>query len=518
MNLTSKNIIFYYFRILVYTTLFFCLYFSAFKVLVSQWERDDFSYCYLIPFIVFYLLWEKKENFRKQMVSPSWIGILPLLLSILFYWFGELGGEYYVIFISSWLLLIAICLLNFGIKKTITILFPLCFILTMFPLPALINNRITLYLKILSTKIGVVMIQIYGMSAYREGNVIDLGFTQLQVVDACSGLRYLYPMIVLSLLVSYFYQAQLWKKIILIVSSVPLTIFSNSLRIALTGILSEKFGSAAVEGFFHDFEGWLIFMFTLFSLLLEMWILKKVLRLPEQEAHVSLSDQEGEKELKSKAVGQHFSPPRFLVSVLMVGLTAILTHGIDFREKIPLAKSFETFPALVGQWKGENYKMEKKFIDALNFSDYVMIDYKDKFGKAINFYVAYYESQRKGESIHSPASCLRGGGWEFNKAGKAQIKLNDGRFMSVNRAVIEKAPVQQLSYYWFPARDRILTNAIEMKIYNFWDSLTRQRTDGALVRLITRIYPDEELADAEKRMLKFTTDIVPVLNEFLPGE
>jgi EpsI family protein len=91
-----------------------------------------------------------------------------------------------------------------------------------------------------------------------------------------------------------------------------------------------------------------------------------------------------------------------------------------------------------------------------------------------------------------------------------------GEQMTVNKALVELGAARQLSYFWFPMRDRVLTNIWEMKIYNFWDALTRQRTDGALVRLITPVYPNEDAAQAEARLAAFTQAIVPVLNEYLP--
>jgi EpsI family protein len=162
--------------------------------------------------------------------------------------------------------------------------------------------------------------------------------------------------------------------------------------------------------------------------------------------------------------------------------------------------------------------MEQKFIDTLDLSDYVMLNYQGKDGKSVDFYTAFYESQRKGESIHSPETCLPGSGWEFKKAGAVELPLKDrrGNPMRVNKAVMIKGDFRQLSYFWFPQRDRVLTSAWELKWYNFWDALTRQRTDGALVRLITPIYTGEDLAEADQRLLAFTREIVPVLNEFLP--
>ena len=106
---------------------------------------------------------------------------------------------------------------------------------------------------------------------------------------------------------------------------------------------------------------------------------------------------------------------------------------------------------------------------------------------------------------------------KFRQAGRAQVPLAEsGRSITVDRAIIEKSGQRQISYFWFPARGRILTNAYEMKLYTFWDSLTRQRTDGALVRVITPVLQGEQVEDAEKRLQEFTKQIVPVLDGFIP--
>ncbi len=498
----------------VYFLLFAGLYYSSFSTMIKWWAQPDYSYCYLVPFIILYLLWEKRQDFLNQRSIPTWIGFLPLAAGIVFYWLGELGGEFYILYISSWILLVGICILNLGFKKVKIILFPICLILTMFPLPNFFNFKITLALKLISSKVGVMMMQAYGMSAFREGNVIDLGFTQLQVVDACSGLRYLFPMLVLSVLVAYFHKAAVWKKIIIVVSSIPLTILTNSLRIALTGILSELFGSSVVEGFFHDFEGWLIFMFTIAVLLLEIWIMDKVFPGPVAKP---VSGTGSEKKTKPKKVRPALGQPKFVLSVVLIGLTLMLSQGIEFREAIPMKKSFDNFPSRIGKWDGMKKTMDAKFIEKLDFTEYIMMDFHDDQEKNIDFYVAFYDSQRKGESIHSPSSCFRGGGWEFKQAGKSFVPLSDNQSqLPVNLAIIKKGGQQQVSFYWFPSRGRNLTNAYEMKWFNFWDALTQRRTDGALVRVISHVYPDETLENAQLRLETFIQEMMPVLSQFLP--
>ena len=213
-----------------------------------------------------------------------------------------------------------------------------------------------------------------------------------------------------------------------------------------------------------------------------------------------------------------FHPPQFVLAILLLVATLAISQGVEFREKIPLSKSFDSFPIEVDGWSGRRDVMEQTYIDSLDLSDYVIVDYTNGSGKYVNFYTAYYTSQLKGESIHSPATCLPGSGWEFRQAGSTTIPVaaNGRDTMPVNRAFMEKSGVRQLSYYWFPKCGRILTNAYQLKFFTFWDALTRQRTDGALVRLITPVYENEEVEDAEARLISFTKVIVPVLNEYLP--
>jgi len=355
-----------------------------------------------------------------------------------------------------------------------------------------------------------------------------------QVVEACSGLRYLYPLIIMGILLSYFYREAWWKKVFLVVSAVPLTIFTNSFRIAMTGILYEVWGPAVAEGFFHGFSGWFIFMFGLVVLLAEMWALSgfnafrafKGLKGgeaggepgPVNEPEMKTNPDGGPDLSKNTERRSIFSPPQFIASVLLLGVNLAFAQGVEFNEDVPSAKAFSEFPLRVADWDGKREAMEEKFIRGLHLDDYVIVDFNDGSGKSVNFYTAYYESQRKGESIHSPETCLPGSGWEFRKAGTIQlpIRAKNGEPMRVNKALMVQGEARQLSYFWFPQRDRVLTNAWELKIFNFWDALTRQRTDGALVRLITPVYPGEAVDAADARLAAFTRDIVPVLNEFLP--
>jgi len=512
----------------LYCLLLLSIYYSAFTLLVTvDWEKEAYSYCWLIPSIVLFLLWIKRNELSTIPSEPSWTGLLPVGLGIVFFWLGELGGEYFTLYVSFWLILVGLCLLHLGWKKVKTIGFALFFMLTMFPVPDFINTRIMLKLRMISSKLGVAMIQVYGLPVAREGNIIDLGFTKLQVVDACSGLHSLISLVVLCLLIVYFFKEHIWKRAVLLLSSIPLAIVTNSMRIAMTAILYKYFGAGVAEGFFHEFSGLLIFAICIPVLLLEMKVLEK---LPPVRSKTSSESKEIETKTLENNLGSHhlkvskrrlLLQPMFIVAVILLGSTFAISHTVNFREKIPAKKDLAQFPLKIGRWTADRrQRMAQKFLDALDLSEYVIMDYRNADGKKINFYVAYYESQRKGESIHSPATCLPGSGWSFDQSGTVKISGVPGRHgtYEVNRAVMQLGKNRQITYYWFPSRGRILNNAYQLKIYNFWDALTQQRTDGALVRVITPVYENENLADAEKQLQNFVRDVAPVLEEYLPGK
>ena len=511
----------------LYGCLLLGIYYSSFTwLIIHDWEKEAYSYCWLILPVVFYLIWLKRDELASTPSEPSWAGLAPICLGIIFFWLGELGGEFFTQYVSFWLILVGICLLHLGWQKLKVIGFALFFILTLFPPPDFINTRIMLQLRLISSKLGVAMIQAYGLPVVRQGNIIDLGFTKLQVVDACSGLHSLISLVVLCLLIVYFFKDHIWKRAVLLFSSIPLAIFTNSMRIAMTAILFKYFGVEVAEGFFHGFSGLLIFAICIPVLFIEMRFLEKLPPLYSKttsELKKTITETSGNIPGAYKKVSKHgvLLQPMFIVAIILLGATLAISHTVDFREKIPVKKNLDQFPLKVREWNADSRQlMAQKFIDALDLSEYVIINYHNLSGKEVNFYVAYYESQSKGESIHSPATCLPGSGWSFDQSGTVKITGVKGsnKIMEVNRAVMQSGRNRQLTYYWFPQRGRILTNAYQLKIFTFWDALTQQRTDGALVRVITSVYENENLTDAEKRLQKFVRDIEPVLEEYIPGK
>jgi len=493
--------------------LFLLLFHPLFQVMWERWKMEDFNYCYFVPLIVLYLFWEKRAELRSVSIGPSWVGIAPLLLGTALFWLGKLAGNFYCIFVASWFVLIGCIWTAVGWRRLKQAVFPLLFMISMFPFPSLINYNLGLQLKLLSSSLGVKILQMCGMSVFREGNVIDFGVAQLQVADACSGIRYFYPLVLLAILLAYNFKGPFWKKGLLVLSAAPVSVFSNAVRIVSAVVIYRFWGEEIALGFFHDLSGWFIFMLSLGALILEARLLRMAFSRPVQE-NPNMS-------IVSPSVifpGLKVFLPQFITVTLLLSANVILSHDIDYRQhKTPLQRPLNRFPLQVSDWRGVAVAMEKTSLDALKFDDYVMIHYTDRQGKAIDFYTAYYGSQGKGNSVHLPADCYPGNGWEFTESGVTVVPLGKEKAeLRVRRAKAEKEGERELIYYWFPQRGRDLISPYQLNFYLFWDALTRRRTDGAMVRIIAPLYASERIADAEARLRGFTREIAPVLEQFLP--
>ena len=155
---------------------------------------------------------------------------------------------------------------------------PILFLLFAIPMPDFIDSAISLQLQLVSSQLGAFFIRLAGIPVYLDGNVIDLGYYQVQVVEACSGLRYIYPLLSLSFLAAYFFKAPLWQRAMVFFSVVPIAIVMNSIRIGLVGVTVNYWGTQAADGVLHLFEGWFVFLICACILALEIYLLARICR------------------------------------------------------------------------------------------------------------------------------------------------------------------------------------------------------------------------------------------------
>ncbi|MDC4206053.1 MAG: VPLPA-CTERM-specific exosortase XrtD [Candidatus Manganitrophus sp.] len=502
------------------------IYSNGIAYMVHKWYADEnYGHGFFVPLISLYLIWQQRHRLREKKLQGSWWGVPVLLIGVGLYFIGELATIYVVVHLSLWVVLIGLTLAAIGGEGMRIIAFPLFYLLAMIPLPDFLYQGLSGWLQLVSSALGVGCLQVIGVTAFREGNVIDLGPIQLQVVEACSGLRYLFPLAALALICAYLFREKLWKRVLLFLSSFPIAIFLNGFRIGMTGLLVDLYGIQTAEGFFHSFSGWLLFVSSLSILFAEMWLLARIdagKRKDFREWFGAGLDPVGAPRLSATASLQTAlrpPPSTYLFSVALLVPVLFVSMQINAREEIvPSRESFTEFPMQVAAWSGKPLVMEEAYRNALRFDDYLLADYQSPERAPINLYVAYYGSQKKGQSAHSPRTCIPGGGWEITSLRTIRIDAEGAAIppLWANRVLIQKGDQKQLVYYWFQQRGRILTNEYLVKFYLLWDAVTLNRTDGALVRLTAAISPGESESSVDDRLVGFARTVRPHLGRYIP--
>jgi exosortase D (VPLPA-CTERM-specific) len=492
----------------------FVAYFGGLSDLVTRWNKqEEYGHGYFIPLISLWFLWGRKEALMASIGASSWTG--PALIAI-----GSVGlllGELSAIFVLiqlGFLLAIMGLVLAYGGKSLLKVsLLPIAFLLFAIPLPYFVGAQLSWRLQILSSELGVNILRLLGNSVYLEGNVIDLGIYKLQVVEACSGLRYLYPLLSIGFLIGYMYKANFWQRLLVFLSTIPITVVMNSIRIAMVGVLVNHWGNSMAEGFLHYFEGWIIFMICLFILVVEVMLIE---HFGQKRSFWQAVDVPSIPVVKVGSAETIPNKPLWLsLALIILSFAAISLLG-GRQEIIPDRKKFVDFPTKISKWEAKEESLGKDVETFLGVDDYLLADYKDSAKGAVNFYVAYYASQRKGVSPHSPQVCMPGGGWVISSINRIALDIAGKKDFYVNRTVINKDNHRQVVYYWFEQRGRHIANEYYMKWYLLTDAINRNRTDGALVRVTTYLRPTESETAADERIQSFLQESLPLLDNYVP--
>jgi exosortase D (VPLPA-CTERM-specific) len=489
------------------------------RMVVNEWfGSEEYSHAALIPLLAAYLVRQRADVFELPPRGHV-VGVLILALGCATLLLGKLSTIHAVAQYGFLIGVFGAFGVAFGGNVLRRLVWPLLVLVFMVPLPNFLYQPLSGQLQLISSELGVALIRAFGISVFLHGNVIDLGTYQLQVLEACNGLRYLFPLASLGYLFAYLYRGPLWQRVLLVAASTPITIALNSFRIAVIGVTVEHWGIAAADGVLHAFEGWLVFMACVGLLLCTAKILAHINgyrgRLtgafaialgpaPAQFRHAPIS--------APWAVG---------AAIVLLLPTIVIAQNPLHGDMTATAtrRSFAEFPMDLGDgWRGRTEVLDAGVLASLQLDDYVMADFANDVGGRVNFYSAFYGSQLAGRSAHSPRSCLPGDGWRITEL--STIDVVDpvtARQVPLNRAVITRGNETQLVYYWFEQRGRVLANEYLVKWYILRDALGTQRTDGALVRLIAPVYLDGGTAAADATLRDFYVRTKTRLPEFIPG-
>ncbi len=231
--------------------------------LVRQWMDDaDMGHGFFVPVIAGYIAWQKRNQIAGLIPSPNWWGLAVMLWAGLQLYIATLGAELFLTRTSFVISIVGAVLLLGGTRYLKIFAFPLFLLFFMVPIPSVIYTQITFPLQLFASRVAENSIDLLQIPVIREGNVLILPQQTLNVVEACSGIRSLLTLTFLALVYGHFFEKRTWIRMVLFFATIPIAIVANAGRVTFTGVVSQ-FKPELAEGWFHEAQGWVIFMIGL---------------------------------------------------------------------------------------------------------------------------------------------------------------------------------------------------------------------------------------------------------------
>lgn len=495
------------------------LFWMGFTGLAQEWARPEFSHGPVIPVLSFYMFLRELKFVPPAPATDRWPGAALILAALGLALLGNLARIDHLVFYALILWIFGLILVGFGARRGWFFWPSVLHLVFMLPLPYFLYFKITTALQLISSQIGVQVVALMGVPVYLEGNVIDLGVYKLQVAEACSGLRYLFPIMSFSYVFAVLYRGPVWHKIVLLLSAIPIAVLMNSFRIGVIGVLVDRYGIGQAEGFLHFFEGWIIFL-SCIAILFAM--------------AVGMRRLSGDRRPLGDAIDVDFTglgaqmrrvltvePSAALKAAALATLALAAAWSLaPARETVRMERdAYSLFPLAFDGWQGSAVTLDPATEASLGADDYLSAFFRNPDeAAAVDLFLSYYYSQIDGRSIHAPEICLPSSGWEMFALGPFEVDLSPTRLgtVTLNRAVIQKGTERQLVYYWFEGRGRRMHHDFLTRFRTVTDSMTLNRTDGGLVRVVTPLLPGEEEAAADARLRRLLLALGDRLNRFIP--
>ena len=487
--------------------------------LFRAWQLPEYSHGPLIPVLssLLFLRQLKTVPVVPGVLPDRWPGVALMCVALLVGLAGKLIQINDIVAYAMILWVGAILLINFGWGRGKHFWPPVLHLIYMLPLPGALYYGVSTYLQGVSSELGVYFLQLLNVPVYLEGNIIDLGVYKLHVAEACSGLRYLFPILSFSYIFAVLYKGPIWHKAVLLISAAPITVLMNSVRIAIAGVIVDRYGLEHVEGFSHFFEGWVIFLSCVMILFGLAWCMLFLRR-----DRLSLADA---LDLDTTGLGaqimrlQHVQPSAALITAaLLATFLATAWQMVPQRDAVTVERDpFTLFPMKLGAWEaGPQQSLDPATERILAADDYHSVSLTNVAGgPRVDLFMAWYKNQMTG-GTHDPQVCLPGGGWEIADLKQIEgIHPTDGPF-TLNRAIIQKGLDRMLVYYWFEQQGNRTASGFTAKLQLLLGKVANGRNDSAIVRLITPIDPNEGMGPADARLQDAMQAVLKPLVRFVP--
>jgi len=551
--------------------LLIALYAKIVPDMVLDWYNDEnYSHGFIVPLIAGYFVYIRWAELKDAPVTPWKAGLLVISFALIQLLIGWLGTEYFTMRSSLIVLLAGLTLSLFGSTIFRILALPLAYLFFMIPVPYIIYDALAFPLKLFVTKVSVQALKLVGVVVMREGNIIMFPATTLEVADACSGIRSLVSLLALAVAYAFFIRIAPWKRWLLICSAIPIAVFTNAMRVIVTGFLAQYWGEKAAQGFFHEFAGMVVFGLAMVMLVSLGALLARgersgealeTLEALDAEKRVSVEAVKSDDVLKRESVdalkGENververvenvesvesveiveegklesdviasphpriLASPDFRISVfsfltILIMFTAVgLYINLHQDLQVPVKKSFDQFPTTISGWRMvAEYSMSDSVQKVLRATDTISRQYVDTDGKLVSLYIGYHGGGKGSGAIHSPKHCLPGSGW-FEVSTKKSELILAGKTIHLVHSVYQKGASKEAFVYWFQARDKTLNDEYSLKLAEITNSVLYRRRDTAFIRISVPFETDQKAAIALGE--RFVRDLYPAIQEFLPG-
>ncbi|WP_334130496.1 VPLPA-CTERM-specific exosortase XrtD [Sneathiella sp.] len=490
----------------------FLLYIPDGALLWHAWTNvEEFNHGPLMLAVALYLLWARRSLLAFPDKRGNWIGLVICVVAGALYALAIKAGIENIRHISVLLMILGLFVVFGGITYGRYVLPSLILLPFVVPPPAFLNANLTYGLQLLSTDMSVGMMRFVGLSVFQDGNIIDLGTLKLAVVEACAGLRYLYPMIGLGVLLAMLFDIPLWKRALFVVLAAIVSVIMNSVRIFLTGAIAEWSGTAVSDGFFHLFEGWVFFLVSFMVMLGICYLtLSRAERSTLGGGVLRVAAPQSDQGVRSLRPGPVIGAVLFLAALIAA---VLLIRAIE--PEIPARRAFNSFPLKIDDMIAEEDVLPGVEQTILNMSDYFLGHYREGSAPPVTLFIAYYDQQSAGSTPHSPRVCIPSGGWEIEELSEITL-MNGDKAVPANRVLVTHGENRLLVYYWFKQRGKYIANEYAAKINLLWGALSSDRTDGALIRLTMPVDAATPAAAADVRLTEFAQELFTVLPAYVP--
>lgn len=483
------------------------------NLLWTSWmELEEFSHGPLMLVVSLFLLWSRRSLLTSPDSKGRSLGVIVVIGATLMYSLAIKAGIQNARHLSALVMIFGLFLTFGGLTYARYVLPALILLPFVVPPPSFLNSNLSYGLQLFSSDVSVSWLRAVGITVFQDGNIIDLGKMKLEVAEACSGLRYLYPMVGLGALSGMLFDIRLWKRGLFLIIAAVVSIIMNSVRIFLTGVFVEFTDMGVSEGFFHLFEGWVFFMISFLLTLALCWVTltkKEKKTVGRGVLHVD--------PVEPRTIRTDNIVPIAVIGALCFALLPISFYLRNVEPTIPARSTFASFPLKINNLIAEEDQLPGIEQEVLQMSDYFLGHYREENLPTISLFIGYYDQQSAGKTPHSPRVCIPSGGWKIEELQTIELEKGDG-VVPINRVMIGRGEQKLLVYYWFQQRGKYIANEYMAKFNLVMGGLTSSRTDGALVRLTMPVNSTMSEVVADKRLKEFSTALFDVLPKYVPDE